>query len=161
VARATFRRVRSCTRWRWLALGRRVAARCRVGVAGQRILQCRKITPYPPAQTTGISVQPEIIDRRPCQSQQTASMMQEVVARAAVELEPCAVLPRDHTAAVVLDLVQPLRAEGGRGAFVGRHRATNLAAGSWYPISDFAWGIRVMPSSVTNGTGWGALGLER
>jgi hypothetical protein len=82
VARVTFRLARSCTRMRWLALGRRVAAKCRVGVAAQRTLRYRKITPYPQAQTTGISVAlqpPEINDRRTLSSQHTASpsMLQE------------------------------------------------------------------------------------
>ena len=52
----TSRLARSCTRLRWLALGGGGAARCRGGVAAQRRLERRPITPYPPAQTTGISV---------------------------------------------------------------------------------------------------------
>ena len=73
MARVTSRLARSCTRLRWLALVRRAAARCRVGAAAQRALQCRKITPYRQAQTTRISVHPEINDRSTSSSHHTAS----------------------------------------------------------------------------------------
>jgi hypothetical protein len=103
---------RSCTRLRWLALGRRVAARCRVGVAAQRTLQCCNITPYPPAQTTGISIHPEINDRRTLSSLHTASP--------SIRQISCS-----HASPV-----------GGNGALIGRHGGTKpsgrgMVADAW------------------------------
>ena len=48
----------------------------------------------------------------------------QVIAGAAVEAHAAAVLARDHAEAVVLDLVQPCVAGGGRCALVGRQGGT-------------------------------------
>jgi hypothetical protein len=54
----------------------------------------------------------------------------QVVAGAAVEPDAVALLPRDHAEAVVLDLVQPRVAVGGRCALVGRQAGKSRAAGA-------------------------------
>jgi hypothetical protein len=51
----------------------------------------------------------------------------QIIAGPAVELHPRAILAGDHAETVVLDLVQPRLAEGGRGAEVGRHGAMKPA----------------------------------
>jgi hypothetical protein len=51
----------------------------------------------------------------------------QIIARPAVKLDPLPVLTCDHAEAVVLDLVQPVRPEGGCSADVGKHGAMKPA----------------------------------